>query len=166
KNTYKDPSVISLIKSKYIAVRVDQDSRPDLSNRYEDYGWPATIVFNAKGEEIVKRSGYIPPKDMISMLKAIIKDPTPGPSAKPEASISFANEAALPERLRQTLLSKNISHYDFKRGGWGFIHKFLDWDSVEYSMVRAKAGDKRAEKMAKQTLAAQQALLDPVWGGV
>jgi uncharacterized protein YyaL (SSP411 family) len=33
-------------------------------------------------------------------------------------------------------------------------------------MVRAKAGDKRAEKMAKQTLAAQQALLDPIWGGV
>jgi len=34
--TYKDPEVARLIGAKYIAVRVDQDSRPDLSNRYED----------------------------------------------------------------------------------------------------------------------------------
>lgn len=47
--TYKTPEVISLTKSKYIPVRVDQDSRPDLSNRYEDYGWPATIVFGSGG---------------------------------------------------------------------------------------------------------------------
>src|SRR5262245_36102331 len=39
--TYKNPEVIGLMQSKYIAVRVDQDARPDLSNRYEDYGWPA-----------------------------------------------------------------------------------------------------------------------------
>jgi len=38
-------------------VLLDQDSRPVLSNRYEDYGWPATIVFGPKGEEIVKRQG-------------------------------------------------------------------------------------------------------------
>jgi len=31
------------------AIHVDQDSRPDLSNRYEDYGWPATIIFDATG---------------------------------------------------------------------------------------------------------------------
>jgi hypothetical protein len=42
-NTCADPAVIALIKSNYIAVRVDQDARPDLSNRYEDYGWPMAI---------------------------------------------------------------------------------------------------------------------------
>src|SRR4051794_10538022 len=45
--TYSDPEVKKLIGSNYIAVRVDQDSRPDLSNRYEDYGWPATIFFSS-----------------------------------------------------------------------------------------------------------------------
>ena len=59
--TYHDPKVIELIKARYIPVRVDQDSRPDLSNRYEYYGWPATVVFNTDGSEIVKRRGYIPP---------------------------------------------------------------------------------------------------------
>src|SRR5689334_22915101 len=29
--TYSNPKVIELIKSRYIAVRVDQDSRPDIS---------------------------------------------------------------------------------------------------------------------------------------
>src|ERR1035438_2860250 len=43
--TYRDPKVVSLMGARYVAVRVDQDSRPDLANRYEDYGWPATIVF-------------------------------------------------------------------------------------------------------------------------
>jgi uncharacterized protein YyaL (SSP411 family) len=32
--TYRDPEVIDLVQKRYIAVRVDADSRPDLSNRY------------------------------------------------------------------------------------------------------------------------------------
>ena len=34
--TYQDPKVIELIRSHCIPVWVDEDSRPDLSNRYED----------------------------------------------------------------------------------------------------------------------------------
>src|SRR5208283_1738621 len=37
--TYQDPDVRSILDAKYLAVKVDQDSRPDLSKRYEDYGW-------------------------------------------------------------------------------------------------------------------------------
>ena len=59
--TYSDPKVAELIKARYIPVRVDQDARPDISRRYENYGWPATVVFNAEGGEIVKRRGYLPP---------------------------------------------------------------------------------------------------------
>src|SRR5271163_2556049 len=50
--TYRDAAVTGLVRQRYLAVRVDADSRPDLSNRYEDYGWPATIVFNSDGSEI------------------------------------------------------------------------------------------------------------------
>src|SRR5260370_10512401 len=38
--TYTNPAVIKILRSKYITVKADQDSRPDLSNGYEDYGWP------------------------------------------------------------------------------------------------------------------------------
>src|SRR5690349_2191070 len=59
--TYSDADVVKILKNGYIAVHVDQDSRPDISSRYEDYGWPATIVFKWDGSELAKRSGYIPP---------------------------------------------------------------------------------------------------------
>jgi len=52
KMTYKDPEVVRLLQKHFIAVHVDQDARPDLSNRYEEYGWPATIMFDEKGKVV------------------------------------------------------------------------------------------------------------------
>ena len=82
KTTYADPEVIELLASKYIPVRVDQDANPDLSSRYGDWGWPATIVFAPDGTEIAKIRGYIEPARMQALLKAIIDDPSPGPSGR------------------------------------------------------------------------------------
>jgi uncharacterized protein YyaL (SSP411 family) len=96
--TYRDPGVIDLVRKRFIAVRVDADSRPDLSNRYEDYGWPATIVFNADGGEIVKRRGYLPPRPMASMLQAIIDDPTPGPPVVEETPLTATSHGGWPQR--------------------------------------------------------------------
>jgi uncharacterized protein len=163
--TYRDPEVIRLLRGRYIAVRVDQDARPDLSNRYEDYGWPATVVFDGKGNEIVKRQGYLPPGDMASMLQAILDDPTPGPSVVPEETIEYSG-AAITESLRAELEKDYLDGYDAKEGGWGFGHKFLDWDSVELAMIRAKRGHVRAARMVSQTLTGEEHLIDPVWGGV
>jgi uncharacterized protein YyaL (SSP411 family) len=164
--TYKTPEVIALIQSKYIPVRVDQDSRPDLSNRYEDYGWPATVVFGPAGGEIVKRQGYIEPKQMIAMLKAIIADPTPGPSIRPEPEVKFGDNALLPPDLRKELENNYFGQYDSKHGSWGFDQKFLDWTSTEYAMARARTGDAKSEQMARQSLNGQFNLIDRVWGGV
>jgi hypothetical protein len=166
-NTYKDPRVNKLLASRYITVKVDQDSRPDLSNRYEDYGWPATVVFNGDGHEIVKRQGYLDPDEMASMLQAIIDDPTPGPSVKAEAKISFADNPLMTDAARASLKRSYALQYDNKQGGWGFNDKFLDADSVEYALVLARAGDKDADRKARATLNLQRKHnIDPVWGGV
>jgi uncharacterized protein len=164
--TYKDPQVQALMQSEYIAVRVDQDSRPDISNRYEDYGWPATVVFGGDGKEIVKRQGYIEPREMIAMLKAIIADPSPGPSVRPEVEVKFGENSLLPDDLRKELEKRYVGQYDSKHGAWGFDQKFLEWNSAEYAMARARMGDKQSEQMARQSLNAQLKLVDPVWGGV
>lgn len=166
-NTYSNPAVIKILQSKYIVVKADQDSRPDLSNRYEDYGWPATVVFSAEGQEIVKRRGYLPPEQMASMLQAIIEDPSPGPSVEPEAKLELPSSAVLSTAARKHLYANYLAGFDDKNGSWGFNQKFLDWDSVEYSMVLARRdNDDRAKQMAQQTLAGQLHLLDPAWGGV
>ena len=57
KTTYADPEVTSLLSEKYLPVRVDQDANPDLSSRYGDWGWPATIIFAPDGSEIAFVSG-------------------------------------------------------------------------------------------------------------
>ena len=164
--TYRDPKVIALIKQRYIAVRVDQDSRPDLSNRYENYGWPATVVFNSDGSEIVKRQGYIPPKPMASMLQAIIDDPSPGPSIVAEPPVEQSSGSELKPEQREKLRKILRDRYDSKNRGWGTVQKFLDWDIVEYCMGEAMRGDREFERMARETLDAQRQLIDPVWGGV
>lgn len=165
--TYSNPAVIKILQSKYIVVKADQDSRPDLSNRYEDYGWPATVVFNADGQEIVKRRGYLPPEEMTSMLRAIIDDPSPGPSVQPEAKLELPANPLLSAAARKRLYSNYLEGYDEKNGSWGFNQKLLDWDSVEYSMVLARRDDDaHARQMAQHTLTQQLHLLDPAWGGV
>jgi uncharacterized protein YyaL (SSP411 family) len=166
-NTYSDPQVIKLLQAHYITVKVDQDSRPDLSNRYEDYGWPATVVFDVDGHEIVKRQGYLSPDEMTSMLQAIIDDPSPGPSVQPERKLELPADPLLTPALREGLSRNFFSGYDNEHGSWGTDQKYLDWDSVEYAMILAtQKKDARAEHMARQTLAEQLHLLDPAWGGV
>jgi uncharacterized protein len=166
-NTYSDPAVIKLLQSRYIVVKADQDSRPDLSTRYEDFGWPATIVFNADGQEIVKRQGYLAPDEMSSMLQAIIDDPSPGPSVQAAPKLIIPANAILAPPLRAKLTANYYAGYDSKFGSWGTDQKFLDWDSVEYAMVLARRDqNKQAEHMARQTLDQQLHLLDPAWGGV
>jgi uncharacterized protein YyaL (SSP411 family) len=164
--TYRDPEVIRLLRERYIAVRVDQDARPDLANRYEDYGWPATIVFKSDGSELAKRQGYVPPKPMASMLQAFIDDPTPGPSVEPEPVIAPASDAALSAQQRAAMREAFLQAYDGERGGWGDVHKYLNWDALEYCLTEGAAGDAALEKMARQTLTAGRKLIDPVWGGV
>jgi uncharacterized protein YyaL (SSP411 family) len=164
--TYSDPKVVELIKSRYIPVRVDQDSRPDISRRYENYGWPATVVFNAEGGEIVKRRGYLPPEVMISMLEEIIVDPSPVDYGDDEPVTKFADNPLLSPKLRKSLETAFYDTHDPKLGGLKQFQKFIDHDSVEYGLLRAGQGDKKAEEMTRRTLTFALRLIDPAWGGM
>jgi len=164
--TYSDPKVVALIKSRYIPVRVDQDSRPDISRRYENYGWPATVVFNAEGGEIVKRRGYLPPLMMISMLEEIIVDPSPVKYGDEETIAKFADNPLLSPKVRQSLERGFYETHDPKLGGQKQPQKFIDHDTVEYGLLRAGQGDKKAEEMTRRTLTAALKIMDPAWGGM
>ncbi len=164
--TYHDPKVVALIKAHYIPVRVDQDSRPDLSRRYEDFGWPATIVFNAQGEEIVKRRGYIAPERMAKLLAAIVNDPSPVKYANSEEPQSYSERSSLDEKTRADLIKRFIESHDGVQGGLKHTQKFLDANTVEYALALAKNGDRNAAKMARQTLQGTLNIFDPAWGGV
>ncbi|MBY0547207.1 MAG: DUF255 domain-containing protein [Candidatus Obscuribacterales bacterium] len=164
--TYSNPEVAQLLRDHFICVKVDQDARPDLSTRYDDYGWPATIFFDSKGAELAKRQGFIRPGDMVELLRKLVAKPTPEEEAKQSAAIQYSASSSLPKALHDQLLKKHIDGYDAEQGAWGFGHKFLDWDSVEFALSRAHQGNAQAAQMAKKTMIGQINLIDPVWGGV
>lgn len=166
--TYANPQVQKLLKEHYVALKVDQDSRPDLSNRYEEYGWPATIIFGPKGTELAKRSGFIAPDEMSMLLQKLVKSPV-AEETDPVKPVTYNKDAFLSAALQKELRKRFLDNYDTARGGWGKAtdgQKFLDPDTIEYCLSRAKAGDKKCEKMARETLRLQLKLLDPVWGGL
>ncbi|HEY9676828.1 MAG TPA: DUF255 domain-containing protein [Drouetiella sp.] len=163
--TYSRSDVRALLNKNFIAVKVDQDSRPDLSNRYGDYGWPATVFFNPSGKELEIHQGFIPPKEMIATLNSVVAHPNLQ-KTKIERPSSFSTKGALSPALKKELEKAHADGYDTKDGAWGFQQKFLDWDSVEYAIAKAIEGDKTEELRARETLNQQQKLIDPVWGGV
>lgn len=164
--TYSHPDVARLIRKHFIPVRVDADANPDIAARYGRWGWPATIVFSANGDEIVKRRGYIPVIGMLSMLEAIVADPSPGPSVWQEPRGTPASEAALPNALRSRLEQTYFELYDPRYGGWGRIHRFVNPPATEYALEQARLGKREYELIARLTLHNGLHLIDPEWGGV
>ena len=164
--TYRDPAVVALLGERYLTLRVDQDARPDLASRYEDYGWPATVIYAPDGTEIVKKQGYITPDGMSRLLRAVIDDPSPVAAQNISTDTAAASAATLAPERRAALRAAWLDGYDDREGGWGTVHKFLDADSVELALRDAAHGDARAAQRARDTLRLQRALLDPVWGGI
>jgi uncharacterized protein YyaL (SSP411 family) len=163
KTTYQDKKVLELLEKHFIFVKVDHDARPDLAQRYREYGWPATIFFNGEGTEIVKRSGYIAPDKMVNLLNAIVKDPSPEEEGK--STQNFTDKSSLTKALIKTLKKSHDDYFDSELGGLKSSQKYLEIDAIEYAMNEALHGDKTQEKRAKKTLDAAIKLIDPVWGG-
>jgi uncharacterized protein len=168
--TYADTKVSELIGRHFVGVSVDADSDPDLTSRYGNWGWPATIVLAADGSEIVKRRGYMPPAQMAALLQAIVDDPTPGPSVQNQEVLSPTNKTQLSRAQRTQLLKAYDGFYDQRSGGWGELHKLIDADSLELAYVEADSNrvplSALGTQRARKTLDKNLLLIDPVWGGV
>ena len=65
--TYSDPGVQSLLARSFIAVRVDNDHRPDINARYNVGGWPTTGFLTPHGG-LIGGATYLPPDQFLAML--------------------------------------------------------------------------------------------------
>ncbi|MEE8449133.1 MAG: DUF255 domain-containing protein [Thermodesulfobacteriota bacterium] len=72
RTTYRDPKVVQAVNQDFVAVKVDNDRRPDINDRYNQGGWPTTVFLTPEGE-VIAGGTYIPPGQMIDVL-AKIKD--------------------------------------------------------------------------------------------
>ncbi len=70
--TYSQPDVIRRINEDFIAIRVDNDQRPDINLRYNMGGWPTTAILTAAGE-IITGGTYVPADQMASLLDQVLQ---------------------------------------------------------------------------------------------
>jgi len=168
--TYRDPAIQKAILEKFIPVRVDQDADPELSYRYENWGWPATIMLDKDGSEIFKRRGYIPPELFAKLLVAVIEDPS-ALASRPMGVPVDPNAVGLTGERRIRTESLILETYDKTNGGFGKIQRFVHGDTLEWALERGRSLQRNPgadiwRDVAARTLGGARRIIDPVWGGM
>jgi uncharacterized protein YyaL (SSP411 family) len=168
--TYRDPAIQKAILDRFIPVRVDQDADPELSYRYENWGWPATIMLDKEGNEIFKRRGYIPPELFHKLLAIVIEDPSALPSYAAGVPVD-PDAVGLTDRRRAATEALLLKGYDKVDGGFGDTHRLIHGDSLEWALERSRPLQRNADidtwrDVAGRTLAGARKIIDPVWGGM
>ncbi len=168
--TYRDPAIQKAILDKFIPVRVDQDADPELSYRYENWGWPATIMLDRDGNEIFKRRGYLPPELFAKLLVAVIEDPSALPALTAGAPVD-PDAVSLSAERRAKTESLILKSYDTEHGGFGNTHRLIHGDTMEWVLERGRNLHRNDNAtawaaMATRTLTGAQRIIDPVWGGM
>ncbi|TME70192.1 MAG: thioredoxin domain-containing protein [Chloroflexi bacterium] len=174
--TYSHPSVIDLINREYVPVRVDNDVRPDINQRYNMGGWPTTAFLTASGD-ILTGATYLPPDQMAGALVRIADYYRESQAeiasrvldARKKAASGVARSAgALNAGLVDATLEAVKSAYDPEYGGFGVAPKFPHTDAIllllEQSAIRS---DPELGRMAVHTLEqmAGGGMYDHVEGG-
>src|SRR5205823_8552920 len=174
--TYSHPSVIDLINREYVPVRVDNDGRPDINQRYSMGGWPTTAFLTASGD-ILTGATYLPPDQMAGALVRIADYCRESQAeiasrvldARKKAASGVARSAgALNAGLVDATLEAVKSAYDPEYGGFGVAPKFPHTDAIllllEQSALRS---DPELSRMAVHTLEqmAGGGMYDHVEGG-
>ena len=159
--TYSHPAVIDLINREYVPVRVDNDVRPDINQRYNMGGWPTTAFLTPSGD-ILTGATYLPPDQMAGALMKIAdyyrsnqpEIATRVLDARKRAASGVARSAGeLDRRLVDEVLEATVSAYDSEYGGFGTAPKFPQTDALllllEQSVLR---DDPELKLMAVNTL--------------
>lgn len=159
--TYSDPTVIELIRSEYVPVRVDNDVRPDINQRYNMGGWPTTAFLTPQGD-ILTGATYLPPDQMVEALRKVAAYYR---LHKPEivskvlegrrraGGIVAASAGQLDPGLVDRILASVQQAYDATYGGFGTAPKFPHTDAIALLAEQSVLRDEPAlMEMARHTL--------------
>ncbi len=103
---------------------------------------------------------------MHTLLKSHSADPLSNVLLADKLEAASVKTTGLSPGLRQKLLYMHVSSFDWEGGGLKSAVKFIDRDSIEYSLSQAALCDKNEERMAKLSLIKGMDLLDPDNGGI
>jgi uncharacterized protein YyaL (SSP411 family) len=159
--TYSHAGIIDLINREYVPIRVDNDVRPDINQRYNMGGWPSTAFLTASGD-ILTGATYLPPDQMADALTKVAgyyrtnqaEIATRVLEARKRTGSAVARSAAsLDTGLVDGVLQAVTAAYDPAYGGFGNAPKFPQTDAIllllEQSQLRR---DPELRNMAVHTL--------------
>ena len=162
--TYSDKTVQAYLNTNYIPCMEDHDERPDLTSLYNDYGWPATIIFDANGNELFKQAGYIDAEEFLETIQKLKKNPVKIESDFVETEAKIPSDTARQAAL--TFLQKRFRHsLDIELGGFVFGQKYVEFDTFEYAFEHAQK-DSILKQWVKASMVNSSDLYDKVWGGM
>jgi len=130
--SYSTEDVIAAINERFVAIRVDNDERPDVNRRYNMGGWPTTAFLTPDGL-IVHGGTYVPPDGMLQTLLAVsdlwrnnrddiqsrVKDAT-----AQEDAARAPRSGDLSQEIVDMVGAHIRGQYDREQGGFGREPKF------------------------------------------
>ena len=159
--TYSNQGVIDLINRDYIPIRVDNDLRPDVNNRYNMGGWPTTAFLTPQGD-ILTGATYLPPDQMLGALERVegyYRGNKPQIVAqvlegrKKASSVVAASAGSLDPRLVDAVLAAVENAYDRTYGGFGGSPKFPQTEAIALLAEQsARRDEPQLLEMARFTL--------------
>ncbi|MBM3131391.1 MAG: thioredoxin domain-containing protein [Chloroflexi bacterium] len=175
--SYSDSEVIRLINERFIAMRVDNDERPDVNRRYNLGGWPTTAFLTPTGE-VLTGGTYIPPSQMVSYLTqvsdayknskpAILQKIAEHEKARKSAQ-GRESDAKVSPHIVDAVVRAVLDHFDPLYGGFGDAPKFPQPDAIELALEKYFATrDERLLTVVTTTLTqmARGGTYDRVAGG-
>jgi uncharacterized protein YyaL (SSP411 family) len=166
KHTYHDANVVRRIEASFVPVAVDADARPDLGERWEAWGWPATIFLSPKGEQLYAIQGSETPDSLAKILDDLVAKKKAGklvPDASATAPKDNGGRADLAAICADTKRMLDAMTAD---NGWGSMRIPIS-PPFEWTMTRAHMrSDAAAEKRAIAFATGLEKLIDPVWSGI
>jgi uncharacterized protein YyaL (SSP411 family) len=159
--TYSHPGIIDLINREYLPIRVDNDLRPDINQRYNMGGWPTTAFLTSSGE-ILTGATYLPADQMADALARVSNYyRTNQPEiankvleGKKRGTSAVARSAGtLDDAAVDTIVEATKNAYDAEYGGFGSAPKFPQTDAILLLLEQAQLrSDPTLRGMATHTL--------------
>ena len=175
RESFEDEGTAAYLNSRFIAIKVDREERPDLDQIYMAAvqamtgggGWPMSVFLTPEGRPFYGGT-YFPDRPSHGLpgfpqvLEGIdrawreqrgeLEDAGRRLVGQLAAQSANAIGAAPGPDVLDTAVALLEQSFDAARGGWGGAPKFPQPMTIELLLRRAAAGDPRALPMARRTL--------------
>lgn len=178
RTTYSNPNVINLINNRFVPLRVEGDSRPDIQDKYLLGGWPTTSFLVPDGR-IISGTTFLPTEAMLNKLremdayytdqKELATMHVTSMAAEVEAAIMESETIAEEpwDQVTSEIVDAIANAYDPVNDGFGKEPKFLYPETIRFALLQFRRhGNSNLLRIALKTLDSMMKISDPVWGGL